>query len=500
MAPEMLRSFGRGRRARHLLARLRCLLPAHRLAGVLAETPLATAGASARSRPAEHAIGIRSAFALEAILDCLAGSGGGAFAAIDSTSVLAATVPATLWTPEQAHAWWELHHAHVTGLEPPRRARGPARQRPRARAAGRGSIANQLRKFRRQANDASIASALRDASRTTVACFIAGFLKSSASARKASSNERCRSSPTSCAGEGVTTPLLTLNVFLLLAGCWVMKPARWPDLTEGGAELASYSAAAQAVLLMGFVPPYGWLGTKVVRIRLIGIVTTFFATVLVAFYAGGMAGLREGFAFYIFIGLLNVFMVSQFWQFANDLFTEGQGRRLFPFIGVGQSLGAWIGAAAVAPLVQRLNYTPYTLMLLGAIVLAIALGTTLMANSRETSRPDREGHDLGHEPLGRDGGFELIWQDRYLFWIAVLIILLNVVNTTGQCILNRLIVGEAAARFGSAERPWSKAGSSLRRSQARLPPLSTWSACCCSCSHGSRDPMDRHTRRCSCCR
>jgi ATP/ADP translocase len=27
--------------------------------------------------------------------------------------------------------------------------------------------------------------------------------------------------------------------------------------------------------------------------------------------------------------------VSLFWQFANDLFTEGQGRRLFPLIGVG---------------------------------------------------------------------------------------------------------------------------------------------------------------------
>ena len=70
--------------------------------------------------------------------------------------------------------------------------------------------------------------------------------------------------------------------------------------------------------------------------------------------------------------MLNVFIVSQFWQFANDLFTEGQGRRLFPFIGVGQSLGAWVGAATVAPLVQGLNYTPYTLMLLGAGVLMVA--------------------------------------------------------------------------------------------------------------------------------
>ena len=80
---------------------------------------------------------------------------------------------------------------------------------------------------------------------------------------------------------------------------------------------------------------------------------TFFAITLVGFYLGGLAGLREGVAFYVWIGLINVFIVSQFWAFANDLYTEGQGRRLFPMIGVGQSLGAWVGAATVPPLVRR---------------------------------------------------------------------------------------------------------------------------------------------------
>lgn len=252
------------------------------------------------------------------------------------------------------------------------------------------------------------------------------------------------------AGEGTATVLLTINVFLLLAGYSVMKPARdGLILTEGGAEVASYSAAAQGVLLMGLVPFYGWLGTKVVRIRLLTMVTTFFASTLVLFYLGGVAGLREGVAFYIWIGLLNVFLVSQFWQFANDLFTESQGRRLFPFIGVGQSLGAWVGAAAVAPLVQDLNYTPYTLMLLGAGVLMIALGMTLAVNRRAATLPDAEAHQKDTAPLGPEGGFELIARDRYLLWIAVLIILLNVVNTTGQYVLNRLIVTEAAGRFGT---------------------------------------------------
>jgi AAA family ATP:ADP antiporter len=252
------------------------------------------------------------------------------------------------------------------------------------------------------------------------------------------------------AGEGIGALLLALNVFLLLAGYSLMKPARdGLILTEGGAELASYSAAAQAVLLMIAIPFYGWLGTRVVRAKLIAITMTFFSATLVGFYLGGQAGLREGVAFYIWIGLINFFIVSQFWAFANDIYTEGQGRRLFPLVGVGQSLGAWVGAVAVTPLVQRLNYTPYTLIFLGACVLMVALGITLAVNRRETVRAEPEAAATNTTPLGPEGGFELIWKDRYLFWIAILTVLLNVVNTTGGYVLNRLIVQESVARFGS---------------------------------------------------
>jgi ATP:ADP antiporter, AAA family len=252
------------------------------------------------------------------------------------------------------------------------------------------------------------------------------------------------------AGEGLGSLLLTINVFLLLAGYSLMKPARdGLVLTEGGAEVASYSAAAQAVLLMGIVPLYGWLGTKVIRIRLIAIMMTFFAVTLFGFYVGGQAGLREGVAFYIWIAIINVFIVSQFWAFANDIYTEGQGRRLFPMIGVGQSLGAWIGAAAVTPLVAGLNYTPYTLMLIGAVILLVALGVTLVVNRIEVAKAEPTAVDADKTPLGPEGGFELIWKDRYLFWIAVLIILLNVVNTTGGYILNKLISAETVSRFGT---------------------------------------------------
>jgi AAA family ATP:ADP antiporter len=253
-------------------------------------------------------------------------------------------------------------------------------------------------------------------------------------------------------GEGASALLLAANIFLLLAGYSLMKPARdGLVLTEGGAAVASYSAAGQAVLLMLVVPLYGWLGTRVVRIKLIAIMMVFFAGTLLLFYLAGQGGARVGVAFYIWLGIINVFIVSQFWAFANDIYTEGQGRRLFPLIGVGQSLGAWVGAVSVAPLVRELNYTPYTLMLLGALTLLVALGLTLIVNVRESSQAQAQVAETNKAKLGSQGGFELVLKDRYLLWIAILIVLLNVVNTTGGYVLNVLIVNEATARFGESE-------------------------------------------------
>lgn len=251
-------------------------------------------------------------------------------------------------------------------------------------------------------------------------------------------------------GEGIGVLLLTTNVFLLLAAYYLLRPARQAlILTEGGAVAAAYASAAQAVLLLGIVPLYGWLGTRVRRIRLIGMTGLFFVSNLVVFYLLGTAGVREGVAFYIWLGIFSVFVISQFWAFANDLYTEGQGRRLFPFIGVGASLGAWIGASTVSPLVQRAGFTPYSLMLAGAAVLLVALGVTVVVNRREARRAEPEAAALEQATLGPQGGFELIARDRYLIWIAVLTVLLNVVNTTGEFVLNRMVETEALARFGT---------------------------------------------------
>jgi ATP:ADP antiporter, AAA family len=60
------------------------------------------------------------------------------------------------------------------------------------------------------------------------------------------------------AGEGVSALLMGLNVFLLLAGYYLLKTAREALILPGaGAKNEAYLAAAQALLLVGVIPLYG---------------------------------------------------------------------------------------------------------------------------------------------------------------------------------------------------------------------------------------------------
>ncbi len=249
------------------------------------------------------------------------------------------------------------------------------------------------------------------------------------------------------AGEGVSALLLALNVFLLLGAYYLLKTVREPlILTEAGAEIKSYAAAGQALLLLFVIPAYGAIAGRVNRVRLITWVTLFFVSNLAIFYVLGQAGLHVGVAFFLWVGIFNVLVVAQFWAFANDVFTEEQGKRLFPMVGVGASLGAWVGSASAGQLFGAFEPTiaPYALMLITAAVLALTLFITREVSRREQGRERDQAEEKAAKPLGKEGGFKLVFSQRYLFLIAMLILLLNVVNTTGGYMLDRVATAEAA--------------------------------------------------------
>lgn len=250
------------------------------------------------------------------------------------------------------------------------------------------------------------------------------------------------------AGEGLSAILLAANVFYLLAFYSVLKIVRDTlILEEAGAVAASYSAAGQALLMLGFVPAYSAFASRVNRVWLISGVTLFFASHLLVFAALGGAGVHISVAFYLWIGVFNMVAVAQFWAFANDLYSTERGRRLFPLIGVGASLGAVLGSWVTSFAFREIG--PYRLMLICAAGLLVPVGLTIWVHRRERA----SAHDLpaaaAEQPVEGESGFQLVLRQRYLFLIAVMVLIFSLVNTLGGFILNSMIASEAARQVAS---------------------------------------------------
>jgi AAA family ATP:ADP antiporter len=249
-------------------------------------------------------------------------------------------------------------------------------------------------------------------------------------------------------GEGLTSFLMMFNIFLLLTAYYLIKPVREAlILGELGAEIKSYAGAGQALLFLFIVPVYGAIATRVNRIRLINGVTAFFISNLVMFYFMGRSEMQVGIAFFLWVGLFNLMLIAQFWAFANDIYTHEQGKRLFAIIGIGSSLGGIFGARLASHLISPLG--PYSLMLVTAAILSVCILLTIWVHRRERRALASEGPRKVEEfKLAPSCGFCLVWKSRYLLLIAILVLLSNFVNTTGEFILGKAVSQNAQAVVG----------------------------------------------------
>jgi AAA family ATP:ADP antiporter len=243
------------------------------------------------------------------------------------------------------------------------------------------------------------------------------------------------------AGEGATALLMLVNVFLLLVCYSVIKTAREPlILLGGGAEVRSYAAAGQALTLMGFVPLYSWFARQVNRARLLVGVYLFFLVNIELFALGVATNVPYiGVAFYIWVGIFNMSLVAQFWAYANDIYTKDVGDRLFPMIIVGQTAGAPLGAYLAGHLF-RAHVPAQAILQISAGLLVIGIVVFLLVNRRVGRRASADA-----QPLSESNGFALVWRNPYLRAIALMMVLLNAVNTTGEYFVSHLVTSQAHA-------------------------------------------------------
>jgi ATP:ADP antiporter, AAA family len=244
------------------------------------------------------------------------------------------------------------------------------------------------------------------------------------------------------AGEAKSALLMLVSLFLLLVGYYVLKTVREPLILLGGGAVGKTRAAAvQALVLMGFVPFYSWLSSRLSRLKLITTLLVGFLICLELFFVAGRLKMpMVGFVFYVWVGIFSLATIAQFWSYANDIYRKDVGDRLFPLIAIGQTGGSWAGAK-LAEVLFEAHIDPFLMMQIAAGLLIVHLALYWAVNAREGG-----GQAAGQtqpQMAGRSG-FMLVLESPYLRLIAVLLILLNAVNTLGEFILDRFVETAAA--------------------------------------------------------
>jgi len=272
-------------------------------------------------------------------------------------------------------------------------------------------------------------------------------------------------------GEGVTALLLSVNVFFLLVAYYVIKPVREGLILamQGGAEKKSYVSAAIAVTLLFAVPAYSKVANKISKHKLVVGVSLFFASHLVVFWLLSHTPVRNhlGLVFFTWVGVFNMMVVAQFWSFANDVYTQEQGKRLFAIVGIGASLGSAVGAYVTKFLKDAIGLGVFELLLVagGALVLcAFLTHSVYLREKRHTARsahgPAKAGkeREKNEETLADtgEGGFTLVRKNKYLLLLAAFSLVFTVVDTNGEFMLSTLVAGRAKSAAAAQHVPGSE--------------------------------------------
>jgi AAA family ATP:ADP antiporter len=247
---------------------------------------------------------------------------------------------------------------------------------------------------------------------------------------------------------------------------------------EGGPQYASYLSAVIAVALLGAVPAYARFAKRLPRNRLVVGVTLFFVSNLVLFaLAMSSETLRAAriplgplgailpttsvelmpVVFFVWVGLFNMMVVAQFWAFANDVYTEEQGKRLFALVGIGASVGAVLGAGVVKGMAEEM--TTAQMFGLSAVLLSLCAVLTQVVHVREGRRRTRGRAEVASAAASAEaapedpedakkgeGAFQMVWRYRYLTYLAAFSVVFTLVNTNGEYMRN-----EAVSQWVAAE-------------------------------------------------
>lgn len=239
-------------------------------------------------------------------------------------------------------------------------------------------------------------------------------------------------------GEARALAWAFLYHFLLLCSYYIIRPIRDEMGVAGGVENLQWLFLGTFAAMMAIVPVFGWLTSRLPRKRFLPYAYLFFIANLLGFFALFRSGVSYAYvarAFFIWVSVFNLFVVSVFWSFMTDIFGDAQSKRLFGFVAAGGSAGAIAGPAIAAVLVQVIGVNWLLPMSAGSLALALLCIRRLVA--WESTQQAHEGPtDLSHasrdeSPMGGSvwAGLHLVLKSPYLLGICGLILLYTTLST-----------------------------------------------------------------------
>lgn len=226
-----------------------------------------------------------------------------------------------------------------------------------------------------------------------------------------------------------------LYVFAVLSAYYVLRPIRDEMGVHAGVENLPWLFTGTLLAMIAINPLFALAVQRLQRARFIAWSYRFLGANLLVFAALFALATAEqnvwlGRAFFIWVSVFNLFVVSVFWALMVDVFDSEQGKRLFGFLAAGATLGAIAGSTLTASLVQQAGAPALFFASIALLELALLAVRRLSRLSEKlTQHPRAPG--APEAPIGGGvlAGISHTFRSPYLLNVCLFIVLFTVTST-----------------------------------------------------------------------
>lgn len=246
--------------------------------------------------------------------------------------------------------------------------------------------------------------------------------------------------------------------FCIMSAYFMLRSVRETMAIISGVHNIPWLFTGTFVLMMLATPVFGWVTSKYSRRTFLPWVYYFFIANILAFFVAftyaqenNLSLIWTSRAFFVWLSVFNLFVVSVFWSFMADIYTKPQSRRLFGVISAGGSAGALVGPLVTRALVIPIGYKN----LLPISALLLLLGVYCIYRLRHWVR--QRDHDdasvdsaASEQPLGGAAwaGLKFVLQEKYFLAITVALLCANFLGGAMYIYLAQLV----SVTFEGADR------------------------------------------------